>query len=1171
MTELEPSGTKQKGPRKNRRKMCPKKKRSESTSSEEEWFSSDESIHEDKIAEDQEEQQFASGPWTYDLDVVLLKKEFEIKDVCREMNASGTSFTIAIISVDCVVITKIELNFSKSFSDFTVEYVQKNGLEEPLLFRDSLSSLGMKMPKDGTLTVRCVLKAVGDRLVEVVDVMTQGSRQMMLSDFVDYYESPPAERKDLLNLLSLEFSLTSLSKRVRGPTIAQEIDWVELYWPKDLRNSPSTFPKVQNYCLMSVKRSFTDFHIDFGGTSVWYHVYKGRKIFWVIEPTEDNILKYERWIVEGSQHEAFFGDLVDKCARIELYEGYTFIIPSGWIHAVYTPEDSLVFGGNFLHSFSIPMQLRIIRSENILMIKEKYRYPSYMEMVWYVIENIVKKATGRTYRINKTDKKGSRLHLIVPSMSNLSQSVSSSSDQKVDSNALGVKIGANADGIIMHIDNVPENATNNVITTRITADKKKEANEDVTTYEGDTSAGVKADTMDSAVVEVVFLKFSPKTAFWQRQILASEYLATISKKEREGFKLLLVYMREVVKNHRNSAGQEKDDLLNVFEVNVLNHEVSEHFLVKKEKNTEQQISPKLNQWLKAFGKNKSPAAKRKVPSKEKVVEMQQFVRPKPPKSKVKSNKKLDYHKPDGPLIVGGIPPAIMPADAPQAPNPYGYDPLASVTPLGHKQLPSAYRRTPDMAKAPPSQKFRLQPQLRKVIATSEKMEDVPEKASDKSWSTAVTSVPGPSNDNKSVEYEGKTVTITQADVERSFYHNESARSHRDRDKDNQRENRHTVKEEYPELQYRSPLVRPGPSNRGTNVISKLGHNLYRYPNKAFKRRYTDSSSAADYWSIGNRDTRRASDCDSKKSEYPTWRPEAHHISGTFSRSFARPWSEEMSTDVRHNCSVPGDPRLPSAEGLSKWSSAAKVPRTKDYEEGRTLPIIQPTQTSLNISMNISQSVGQKTPSPVGLVGSSQYVPLLNRERNLTPASIPDTDISTQSVPGSDRGIVAVTSSLSLPDKCSVSPSGKISVPYYSFLTISESHGSTVVEPVKSAEIKKPEIRDLSVTLNEDKEDGAEIMTAAEELAELTKVFDADERDPEKERTGSLMVTVEQRKLKRQDWSSLKADDNEEHDSSPAENIEADPVSLPPKSSKIPTETVLQNLSSLTAEFNAVVD
>ena len=31
----------------------------------------------------------------------------------------------------------------------------------------------------------------------------------------------------------------------------------------------------------------------------------------------------------------------------------------GWIHAVYTPVDSLVFGGNFLHSFGMPLQLGI--------------------------------------------------------------------------------------------------------------------------------------------------------------------------------------------------------------------------------------------------------------------------------------------------------------------------------------------------------------------------------------------------------------------------------------------------------------------------------------------------------------------------------------------------------------------------------------------------------------------------------------------------------------------------------------------------------------------------------------------------------------------------------------------------------------------------------------------
>ena len=29
---------------------------------------------------------------------------------------------------------------------------------------------------------------------------------------------------------------------------------------------------------MSVKGCFTDFHVDFGGTSVWYHILHGEKV-----------------------------------------------------------------------------------------------------------------------------------------------------------------------------------------------------------------------------------------------------------------------------------------------------------------------------------------------------------------------------------------------------------------------------------------------------------------------------------------------------------------------------------------------------------------------------------------------------------------------------------------------------------------------------------------------------------------------------------------------------------------------------------------------------------------------------------------------------------------------------------------------------------------------------
>lgn len=86
-------------------------------------------------------------------------------------------------------------------------------------------------------------------------------------------------------------------------------------------------------------------------------------MFWLIPPTEQNIKLYEQWILSGKQGDIFFGDTVEQCGRVSLNAGDTFFIPTGWIHAVYTPKDSLVFGGNFLHSFGIEKQLRVAEVE----------------------------------------------------------------------------------------------------------------------------------------------------------------------------------------------------------------------------------------------------------------------------------------------------------------------------------------------------------------------------------------------------------------------------------------------------------------------------------------------------------------------------------------------------------------------------------------------------------------------------------------------------------------------------------------------------------------------------------------------------------------------------------------------------------------------------------------
>ena len=101
-----------------------------------------------------------------------------------------------------------------------------------------------------------------------------------------------------------------------------------------------------------------DFHIDFGGTSVWYHIYKGEKIFYFIQPTSTNLSLYERWQRLSTQNETFLGDMVDKCYKLVIREGETVFIPTGWIHAVLTTKDSIVFGGNFLHSLNIQLQLK---------------------------------------------------------------------------------------------------------------------------------------------------------------------------------------------------------------------------------------------------------------------------------------------------------------------------------------------------------------------------------------------------------------------------------------------------------------------------------------------------------------------------------------------------------------------------------------------------------------------------------------------------------------------------------------------------------------------------------------------------------------------------------------------------------------------------------------------
>ncbi|XP_039751856.1 jmjC domain-containing histone demethylation protein 1 isoform X2 [Pararge aegeria] len=288
-------------------------------------------------------------------------------------------------------------------TDLTVASLQKNGFTTPLLFKEK-TGLGLRVPTSN-FTVNDVRMCVGSRrLLDVMDVNTQKNIEMTMKDWQRYYDDPNKER--LLNVISLEFSHTRLENYVQAPRIVRLIDWVDTVWPRHLKDQQTEstnalddmmYPKVQKYCLMSVKGCYTDFHIDFGGTSVWYHILRGAKVFWLIPPTEDNLQLYEKWVLSGKQSDVFFGDTVETCIRVHLQAGHTFFIPTGWIHAVYTPSDSLVFGGNFLHQFGIEKQLKIAQVEDVTKVPQKFRYPFFTEMLWYVLDRYVTALLGRSH------------------------------------------------------------------------------------------------------------------------------------------------------------------------------------------------------------------------------------------------------------------------------------------------------------------------------------------------------------------------------------------------------------------------------------------------------------------------------------------------------------------------------------------------------------------------------------------------------------------------------------------------------------------------------------------------------------------------------------------------------------------------------------------------------
>lgn len=265
-----------------------------------------------------------------------------------------------------------------------------NGFTKPILVRN-VNGLGLRLPRD--LSLEGIQAALGeDWDIEVIIVDRQHTIKMKLGDFIRHMQKQPEEREEILNCISMELSFTPLEHQLTLPTLVQKACWVTNWFPPHHQYQPH----VSKYCLLSEKDSYTDFHIDFGGTSVWYHIVRGSKIFFLIPPTKRNLEAYEVWNKSPSRNEEFFGDYTivkDECYILRLSAGETMLIPTGWIHAVYTLEDSLVFGGNFLHSLNIRLQLEVYDIEKRDNTPDNLAFPHFEMAHWYAAPNVAKQLT----------------------------------------------------------------------------------------------------------------------------------------------------------------------------------------------------------------------------------------------------------------------------------------------------------------------------------------------------------------------------------------------------------------------------------------------------------------------------------------------------------------------------------------------------------------------------------------------------------------------------------------------------------------------------------------------------------------------------------------------------------------------------------------------------------
>ena len=292
------------------------------------------------------------------------------------------------------------------------EALQTHGFAIPYLISDGTAhgtgatlQLGMRLPP-ASLTVADVADGVGHEVaIPTIDVSTQGDGpRMTVAQFAAYWEQRGGDaggraatrrRGKLLNCVSLSLAGTALAEWVEPPAVVRSLDLLAEVWPQAAAQPgdggvalPAARPEVLLYSLMSPSGSFTDCHLDFGGSSVWYHLLSGTKVFLLAPPTEGNLAAFQAWASSPKQARTYLMDSLSWVHRAQVGPGDTLLIPGGWIHCVSTPSDAIALGGNFLHPLNLRVACRVAEVELQLGVPPQARFPGFAHAMWYFASKI---------------------------------------------------------------------------------------------------------------------------------------------------------------------------------------------------------------------------------------------------------------------------------------------------------------------------------------------------------------------------------------------------------------------------------------------------------------------------------------------------------------------------------------------------------------------------------------------------------------------------------------------------------------------------------------------------------------------------------------------------------------------------------------------------------------